>query len=88
MSALVPDASDEPAGAADDSDVPAAAMLQARPFGSAGLLLKAPAPRPRSGIAGLPARGPRPVLAVADGSDCGSLVRAARWLCCPWRHML
>ena len=27
--------SDEPAGAADDSDVPAAAMLQARSFGSA-----------------------------------------------------
>ena len=61
--------SDEPAGAADNSDVPCS-----RPAPSAQPV-EAPAPRPRSGIAGLPARGrargPTPSLpapAVAPSS--------------------
>ena len=48
--------------------------------------LGAPAPRPRSGAAGLPARGPRPELAVADGSGRGSVVHVAQRLSCRWRY--
>ena len=53
---------DESAGAAGGADVPAAAMPQACPFGSA---LASPAPRPRS----LAARGPGSpsLIAVAHG---------------------
>ena len=71
--------SDEPAGAADISDVPAAAMLpSAQP-------VEAPAPRPRSGIAGLPARGPWPDT-VATGSSRSSVVHTAPGYLCPCRH--
>ena len=47
--------------------------------------MEAPAPRPRSGIFGLPARGPWPEFAAADGSGGGSLVHAAPPLSCPRR---
>ena len=58
--------SDEPAGAADNSDVPCS-----RPAPSAQPV-EAPAPRPRSGIACLPAHGLWPELTVATGSRRGS----------------
>ena len=63
MSALALGSSDEPAGAADDLDVPAAAMLQASPIGSLSPR-KPPAPRRWAGIPGLSARRPWPELAV------------------------
>ena len=71
--------SDEPAGAADDSDVPAAAMLQSRPCGSALGSRRSSA----QVMAGLPARGPWPELTVADGSGSGSGVHVAPELLCP-----
>ena len=71
--------SNEPAGATDNSDVPAAAMLQARSFG----LAVAPVPRPRSGIAGLPARGPWPELTVASRLATGSSRSSESVVQCP-----
>ena len=63
-------------------------MLQARSSGSA---LGAPAPRPRSGVACLPARGLWPELTVATGSSRSSvahtaLAAAGPGYLCPWRH--
>ena len=83
-SALLLTASNKSAGASDDSDVPAAATLQARSFASAlTYSAEAPDPRPGSCIAGLPARGP---WSVAGGSSCGSTVHAAPGLPCPRWH--
>ena len=83
-SALLLNASNKSAGASDDSDVPAAATLQARSFASAlTYSAEAPDPRPGSCIAGLPARGP---WSVAGGSSCGSTVHAAPGLPCPRWH--
>ena len=67
---------DKPAGSADDSAVPLAAMPAPSPQAS-----EAPAPRPRSGIAGRPTRGPWPGL-----TQCRRWLRP--WLSlnsCPWR---
>ena len=60
--------SGRPAGAADDSSGPAAAVLRARAFGSALGSPRSAAQARRSGLsarAGLPARGRRPELALA-----------------------
>ena len=67
MSAVALDAPDEPALPMTQTCHPPCSRpaLTAQPS-------EAPAPRPRSGIAGLPARGPWPELAVADGSGRGS----------------
>ena len=48
--------------------------------------VEAPAPRPRSGIAGLPAHGLWPELTVATGSSRSSFVRTALGYLCPCRH--
>ena len=47
--------------------------------------VEAPAPRPRSGIAGLLARGPWPDN-VTTGSSLGSVVHTAPGYLCPCRH--
>ena len=72
--------SDEPAGAADNSDVPCS-----RPAPSAQPV-KAPAPLLRSGIAGLPAHGLWPELTVATGSSRSSFGHTAPGYLCPYRH--
>ena len=46
----------------------------------------APAPRPRSGIAGLPAHCLWPELTVATGSSRSSFVHTAPGYLCPCRH--
>ena len=48
--------------------------------------LEAPAPRPRSGIVGLPAHGLWPELTVATGSSRSSFVHTAPGYLCPCRH--
>ena len=48
--------------------------------------VKAPAPRPRSGIAGLPAHGLWPELTVATGSSRSSFVHTAPGYLCPCRR--
>ena len=48
--------------------------------------VEAPAPRPRSGIAGLPAHGPWPELTVATGSSRSSFVHTAPGYLCPCRR--
>ena len=48
--------------------------------------VEAPAPRPRSGIAGLPAHCLWPELTVATGSSRSSVVHTAPGYLCPWRH--
>ena len=48
--------------------------------------VEAPAPRPRSGIAGLPAHGLWPELTVATGSSRSSVVHTAPGYLCPCRH--
>ena len=63
----------EPAGAADNSDVQAAAMPQACSFGSA---------LPRFGTACLPVSGPWPELIVATGSSRSSVVHTAPGYLC------
>ena len=76
----------EPAGAADKSDVPAAAMFQARSFGSVRGSSRSSEARPRSGTAGLPAHGLWPELTVATGSSRSSFVHTAPGYLCPCRH--
>ena len=48
--------------------------------------VEAPAPRPRSGIAGLPAHGLWPELTVTTGSSRSSFVHTALGYLCPSRH--
>ena len=48
--------------------------------------VEAPTPRPRSGIAGLPAHGPWPELTVATGSSRSSFVHTAPGYLCPCRR--
>ena len=86
--------SDEPAG----SNVTAAAMLHARSFGSAlgsscsSVKVRhiqpscSQPPRPRSGIAGLPARGLWSKLTLATSPSRSPVVQTAQEYLCPWWH--
>ena len=81
--------SNEPAGAADTSDVPTAAMLQARSFGSAhGSSLSSAQVWHSLPSCSLPvARLARAhCLTVATGSSRSSVVHTEQGYLCPWWH--